>query len=60
MATEEERASAYRATVAARAKAVRAREKALAGDSAARKALHRAWEPLRGLLGTARRRRWQS
>lgn len=42
---EEARAAAYRASVAERERAERAREASLAGDPAARLALGEAWKP---------------
>jgi hypothetical protein len=44
--TEEERAAAYRAQVAARASATRARLRALAGSPEAAAALRAAWQPI--------------
>lgn len=49
MSAEDDRAAAYRAQASRRAAAVAARERALAGDRDAAKAVFDAWEPRRTL-----------
>lgn len=51
MSTEADRAAAYRAMMAARAANTAARERALAGDGAARRALQEAWQPTLDPMG---------